>query len=98
VATQHAGTIGDVAATTRGAGGTASYIVDRALLAPASSEERQGAMPRRLGFFVMLAVVSAVIGFGRFAAYGLATSMRVVFIASLLLMFAFILFGRRTAT
>jgi len=55
-------------------------------------------MPRRLGFFVILSVVSAVIGFGRFAAYGLATTMRVVFIASLLFISAFILVGRRTAS
>jgi hypothetical protein len=55
-------------------------------------------MPRRLGFFVMLAVASAVIGFGHFAGYGLATVMKVVFVASLLLMLASALFARRTAT
>jgi uncharacterized membrane protein YtjA (UPF0391 family) len=54
-------------------------------------------MPRRLGFFVMLTVVSAVIGFGRFAGYGLATVTRVLFVASLLLVLASMLFGRRSA-
>ncbi len=54
-------------------------------------------MPRRLGFFVMVAVVSAAIGFGRFAGYGLATVMRVLFVASLVLIAASVLFGRRSA-
>lgn len=52
-------------------------------------------MSRQLGFLFLLAMVSAVLGFGRFAGYGLATVMRVVFLASLLLTCAFVLFRRR---
>ena len=55
-------------------------------------------MPRQLGFLFLLAMVSAVLGFGRFTGYGLATVMRVVFIASVLLTFGFVLFRRRSST
>jgi uncharacterized membrane protein YtjA (UPF0391 family) len=52
-------------------------------------------MQRRLGFSFVLALVAAVVGFGRFAGDTLATTMRVVFVASLVLMLASVLFGRR---
>ena len=55
-------------------------------------------MQRRLGFSFALALVTAVIGFGRFAGDALATAMRALFLASLLLVLASVLFGRRRAT
>jgi uncharacterized membrane protein YtjA (UPF0391 family) len=55
-------------------------------------------MQRRLGFSFALALVAAVLGFGGFAGDVVATVMRVVFIASLVLMLASALFGRRRAT
>jgi uncharacterized membrane protein YtjA (UPF0391 family) len=55
-------------------------------------------MQRRLGFSIALALVAAVIGFGRFAGDALATTMRVLFVASLVLVLASVLFGRGRAT
>jgi uncharacterized membrane protein YtjA (UPF0391 family) len=55
-------------------------------------------MQRRFGFFFALAVVAAAIGFGRFTGAALATWTRVLFVVSLLLMFASVLFGRRSAS
>jgi uncharacterized membrane protein YtjA (UPF0391 family) len=54
-------------------------------------------MQRRLGFFFALALAGAVVGFGRFAGDALATTMRVLFVASLVLMLASVLFGPRRA-
>jgi uncharacterized membrane protein YtjA (UPF0391 family) len=55
-------------------------------------------MQRRLGFFFALALVAAVIGFGGFAGDAVGTVMRVLFVASLLLMLASVLFRRRRVT
>ncbi len=55
-------------------------------------------MERRLGFSFALALVAAVIGFGRFAGDALGTVMRVLFLAALLSMLASVLFARRRAT
>lgn len=55
-------------------------------------------MPRRLGFSFALALVAAVVGFGRFAGDALATTMKVLFVASLVLMLASVLFGRKRST
>jgi uncharacterized membrane protein YtjA (UPF0391 family) len=52
-------------------------------------------MQRRLGFFFALAIVAAVIGFGRFAGDALGTVMRVLFLAALVSMLASVLFTRR---
>jgi len=55
-------------------------------------------MQRRLGFSFALALVAAVLGFGRFAGDALATVMRVVFLAALVSTLASVLFARRRAT
>ncbi len=55
-------------------------------------------MQRRLGFSFALAVVAAVIGFGRFAGDALGTVMRVLFLVALVSIFASVLFARRRAT
>lgn len=55
-------------------------------------------MQRRLGFSFALALVAAVIGFGRFAGDALSTVMRVLFLVALLSMLASVLFTRRRAT
>ncbi len=55
-------------------------------------------MQRRLGFSFALTVVTAVIGFGRFAGDALGTVMRVLFLAALVSMLASVLFPRRRAT
>ena len=55
-------------------------------------------MQRRLGFFFALALVTAVIGFGRFAGDALGTVMRVLFLAALVSMLASVLFARRRAS
>jgi uncharacterized membrane protein YtjA (UPF0391 family) len=55
-------------------------------------------MQRRLGFSFALALVAAVVGFGRFPGDALGTVMRVVFLAALVLMLASVLFTRRRAT
>jgi uncharacterized membrane protein YtjA (UPF0391 family) len=54
-------------------------------------------MQRRLGFFFALALATAVVGFGRFAGDALTTTTRVLFVASLVLMLASVLFGRKHA-
>jgi hypothetical protein len=55
-------------------------------------------MQRQLGFSFALAIVAAVVGFGRFAGDALGTVMRVLFLAALLAMLASALFARRRAT
>jgi uncharacterized membrane protein YtjA (UPF0391 family) len=55
-------------------------------------------MQRQLGFLFVLALVAAVLGFGRFAGVAVSTVMRVLLLVSLVLMLASGLFGRRRAT
>jgi uncharacterized membrane protein YtjA (UPF0391 family) len=69
-----------------------------ALHLPFEGTRRRATMQRRLGFSFALALVAAVVGFGRFAADTLATTMKVVFVASLVLMLASVLFGRKRST
>src|ERR1700722_1607139 len=68
-----------------------------AALATTDAEEG-GGMQRWFGFLFMLALVAAVLGFGRFAGVAVSTVMRVVLLVSLVLMLASGLFGRRRAT
>jgi uncharacterized membrane protein YtjA (UPF0391 family) len=55
-------------------------------------------MQRRLGFLFALALVAAVLGFGRLGGDAVSTVMRVVLLVSLVLMLASVLFGRQRAT
>ena len=55
-------------------------------------------MQRQLGFLFVLALVAAVLGFGRFAGVAVSTVMRVLLLVSLVLMLASGLFGRRRVT
>jgi uncharacterized membrane protein YtjA (UPF0391 family) len=57
-------------------------------------------MQRRLGFSFALALVAAVIGFGRFAGDALGTVMRVLFLVALVALVSMLgsaLFARRRA-